>query len=130
MEALNEFVLRLGMAEEWAVDPRYREQAKEWVLLIALPRVLGPNAHYWSMPFLAPSAAVALFPNSRLIFTLSKFLRNSPWLGHTVKRLEESRAGRGAAVYSCEFYPGNILAGIEGTWQRWRHSLHCYESDH
>ena len=93
-EALNELTLRLGMAEEWCIDEQYEEHARRWTLLITLPRILGPTSYYWRMPFVAPSPAVALFPRSKCVFWLSQFLRNTPALGHAVKRIEDSRMGK------------------------------------
>ncbi|MGC1403037.1 MAG: glycosyltransferase, partial [Thermodesulfobacteriota bacterium] len=41
-KAINELILRCGMAEEWAVNETEAEWAKNWLLLLTLPQYLGP----------------------------------------------------------------------------------------
>ena len=94
-EALNEILLRLGMAEEWAMNESHLASAREWVMILSLPRVLGPHQKYWDMPFVAPSSsAAALMPDSKLLRLAARIARSSPTLHHTVKSLGQSRFGR------------------------------------
>lgn len=94
-DTINELAIRTGMAEEWAVNEEEARRAAGWAAMLALPRMVGPGGTlYWKMPFAAPTYVAALFPNSRLVFVLSKILRDTPGLGYAVKRMEKSAPGR------------------------------------
>ncbi len=94
-EAANQLALRAGMAEEWADgDEALARQARNWALLLTLPRVTGPTAAYWKMPAAPPALPSVLFPRSRLAFKLSCWLRDAPGMGYLVKLAEQSPLGQ------------------------------------
>lgn len=95
-EATNEMVLRLGMAEEWAQRPEDMARARQWIQLVALPRIVGHTGLNWQMPFAAPEFSAFLFPQSQLAYKVSRFLREAPVAGRLVKALEHSAAGQRA----------------------------------
>jgi len=92
-EACNQMALRLGMTEEWMEegdDPR----APVWTTLLLMPNLIKFAGIHWDMPFVRHEATQALLPDSRLVYTLAKILRNTPGLGGLVVRLEHSPKGK------------------------------------
>jgi hypothetical protein len=95
-ESVNEMILRMGMAEEWCEDPRMAEQARAWVLLLTLPRIVGFNHMQWKMPFAVPDEVAPIFPGSGTAYHIAKFIRKMPVVGDAVRTMEQSAPGRAA----------------------------------
>lgn len=93
-DAINELVLRLGMAEEWAQRPADLARSRAWLQLITLPRIAGGPDAIWKMPFAAPDFSAFLFPGSPLAYRASKFIRSLPGVGAGVVAFEQSGPGQ------------------------------------
>ncbi len=93
-EAINETVLRMGMAEEWAANETEAAKARAWLQLLTLPNTVGNFGLNWQMPHARPEFSAFLFPNSRLAYKLSLAIRKTPVLGGMAVRLEHSRLGQ------------------------------------
>lgn len=93
-EAVNELVLRLGMAEEWSQRPADLARSRAWIQLVTLPRIAGGPDAIWKMPFAAPDFSAFLFPGSPLAYRASKFIRDLPGIGPGVVAFEQSGPGQ------------------------------------
>ncbi len=92
-EVINELLLRSGMAEEWASNEKEAEELKDWLLMVILPRYLGPSGTYSMFPFTKPDLATRL-SNSRIIFWTAEGLRKIPYSRVSFHWIKNSRAGR------------------------------------
>ena len=92
-KAINELILRCGMAEEWAVNETEAEWAKNWLLLLTLPQYLGPTKMYLKMPFTKPGLDI-IFADSRIISWTAAGLRQIPYSRAIFRRVKNSRLGQ------------------------------------
>ncbi|HMP73144.1 MAG TPA: glycosyltransferase [Kiritimatiellia bacterium] len=93
-EAINQAILRQGMAEEWAVTEGEARTAAAWVQMIGLPNIASFRGMDWDMPFARPEFSAFLFPQSKLAYTVSKTLRSLPLVGPGLMKFEHSAAGQ------------------------------------
>lgn len=92
-ESINELLLRSGMAEEWASNKREAEEFKDWLLMLTLPRYLGPSKIYAMFPFTKPDLSTKL-SNSKIIFWTAETLRKIPFFRSGYRWIKNSRPGQ------------------------------------
>jgi len=92
-ETINELALRMGMAEYWATSEEEAIWARDWVVVVSLPKHVGHTGLYHYLPF---KLSTGLFPHSRLAYMFSQSLRRAPIFGMLVQKFENSEAGRQA----------------------------------
>jgi glycosyltransferase involved in cell wall biosynthesis len=90
---LNELILRSGMAEEWAVNENEADRAKDWLLMINLPRLLGPNKNYSKMPFTG-FGLETIFSGSPALLRATSALRKIPLIRIALGRFKDSPLGK------------------------------------
>ncbi len=91
-EAVNELVLRLGMADEWAVTDEQRRWARSWVMLMALPSVLKKNRGDLDYLFYKQRGILALrLPGFMFLLALLQRVRSLPVAGVAIRGLERTR---------------------------------------
>ncbi|HMO05539.1 MAG TPA: glycosyltransferase [Kiritimatiellia bacterium] len=93
-EAVNQAILRQGMAEEWAMDSDDRKAACAWVQTVLMPNIASFKGADWNMPFARPEFSAFLFPQSKWAYRASKMLRSTPLLGPALLAFEQSAAGQ------------------------------------
>jgi hypothetical protein len=93
-KVLNELILRYGMAEEWAGNNAEAQWSKDWVVMLTLPKFLGPPKMRNRMPFTRMGLDVVFF-DSKIISWTAVVLRKIPFIRSIFFRVRESRLGQG-----------------------------------
>jgi hypothetical protein len=91
-EALNNFALRIGMADEWAQNDKERLWARDFITLLVAPSVMRP-ADPSQMPLAIPCPSYVA-QGRRIFFQVARFCQRTPGLDYVFARLKSNSTAR------------------------------------